>query len=107
MRPSIARSGPRSCPSVRLPAHRRDRALGFIGALNVGDQQRLRAKVEHDPENPEIVVTVRGVGFRFGELENISVEGGELLGLDGAQGDRPRPVEPGDVLAAASHRPDW
>lgn len=28
--------------------------------------QRLRAKVEHDPENPEIVVTVRGVGYRAG-----------------------------------------
>jgi two-component system response regulator MtrA len=29
--------------------------------------QRLRAKVENDPENPEIVVTVRGVGYRAGE----------------------------------------
>ena len=28
--------------------------------------QRLRAKVEHDPENPEIVVTVRGVGYKAG-----------------------------------------
>ncbi|MPV48875.1 MULTISPECIES: MtrAB system response regulator MtrA [unclassified Pseudactinotalea] len=28
--------------------------------------QRLRAKVERDPENPEIVVTVRGVGYRAG-----------------------------------------
>ncbi|HET6627750.1 MAG TPA: MtrAB system response regulator MtrA [Nocardioidaceae bacterium] len=28
--------------------------------------QRLRSKVEHDPENPEIVVTVRGVGYRAG-----------------------------------------
>ena len=26
--------------------------------------QRLRSKVEHDPENPEIVVTVRGVGYK-------------------------------------------
>ena len=25
--------------------------------------QRLRSKVEHDPEHPEIVVTVRGVGY--------------------------------------------
>ena len=28
--------------------------------------QRLRAKVEHDPEYPEIVVTVRGVGYKAG-----------------------------------------
>ncbi|MFC7376309.1 MtrAB system response regulator MtrA [Brachybacterium sp. GCM10030267] len=28
--------------------------------------QRLRSKVEHDPENPRIVVTVRGVGYRAG-----------------------------------------
>nr|WP_203336845.1 MtrAB system response regulator MtrA [Nocardioides sp. DJM-14] len=28
--------------------------------------QRLRSKVEHDPENPEIVVTVRGVGYKIG-----------------------------------------
>lgn len=29
--------------------------------------QRLRAKVEHDPENPEVVLTVRGVGYRAGK----------------------------------------
>lgn len=28
--------------------------------------QRLRAKVEHDPENPKIVMTVRGVGYKAG-----------------------------------------
>lgn len=28
--------------------------------------QRLRAKVEHDPDNPKIVTTVRGVGYRAG-----------------------------------------
>ncbi|MCW2854863.1 MAG: response regulator transcription factor [Marmoricola sp.] len=28
--------------------------------------QRLRAKVEHDPENPSIVMTVRGVGYKAG-----------------------------------------
>ena len=28
--------------------------------------QRLRSKVEHDPENPEVVLTVRGVGYRAG-----------------------------------------
>ena len=31
--------------------------------------QRLRSKVEHDPENPEIVVTVRGVGYRAGKTQ--------------------------------------
>ncbi|MDQ7993969.1 MAG: response regulator transcription factor, partial [Propionicimonas sp.] len=29
--------------------------------------QRLRSKVERDPERPEIIVTVRGVGYRAGE----------------------------------------
>lgn len=29
--------------------------------------QRLRSKIEKDPERPEIVVTVRGVGYRAGE----------------------------------------
>ncbi len=29
--------------------------------------QRLRSKIEVDPERPEIVVTVRGVGYRAGE----------------------------------------
>ncbi|WP_394262715.1 MtrAB system response regulator MtrA [Trueperella sp.] len=28
--------------------------------------QRLRSKVEKDPENPEVVLTVRGVGYRAG-----------------------------------------
>jgi two-component system response regulator MtrA len=29
--------------------------------------QRLRSKIEHDPENPEVVVTVRGVGYKAGK----------------------------------------
>lgn len=28
--------------------------------------QRLRAKVEQDPDHPKIVTTVRGVGYRAG-----------------------------------------
>jgi two-component system response regulator MtrA len=30
--------------------------------------QRLRAKVEHDPDHPRIVMTVRGVGYRAGAV---------------------------------------
>lgn len=30
--------------------------------------QRLRAKIETDPERPEVVVTIRGVGYRAGPL---------------------------------------
>ncbi|MFT3872760.1 MAG: MtrAB system response regulator MtrA [Nocardioides sp.] len=28
--------------------------------------QRLRSKIEHDPESPEVVITVRGVGYKAG-----------------------------------------
>ena len=31
--------------------------------------QRLRSKVEHDPEHPAIVMTVRGVGYKAGVLD--------------------------------------
>jgi two-component system response regulator MtrA len=31
--------------------------------------QRLRSKIERDPEHPEIVVTVRGIGYKAGETE--------------------------------------
>ncbi|MDO4888444.1 MAG: MtrAB system response regulator MtrA [Actinomycetaceae bacterium] len=31
--------------------------------------QRLRAKVEHDPDNPEVILTVRGVGYRAGAVQ--------------------------------------
>ncbi|WP_216448064.1 MtrAB system response regulator MtrA [Arcanobacterium phocae] len=31
--------------------------------------QRLRAKVERDPDNPDVVLTVRGVGYRAGSVK--------------------------------------
>jgi two-component system response regulator MtrA len=30
--------------------------------------QRLRSKIEHDAEHPEIVVTIRGVGYKAGVM---------------------------------------
>lgn len=36
--------------------------------------QRLRAKVEHDPENPTIVLTVRGVGYKAGLADGSGAE---------------------------------
>jgi two-component system response regulator MtrA len=39
--------------------------------------QRLRAKIEHDPENPTIVVTVRGVGYKAGSPTADGGPGGE------------------------------
>jgi len=40
--------------------HAADTRLGNVHV------QRLRSKIEKDPENPEIVVTVRGVGYKAG-----------------------------------------
>lgn len=31
--------------------------------------QRLRSKVEKDPDNPEVVLTIRGVGYRAGAVQ--------------------------------------
>jgi two-component system response regulator MtrA len=61
---------------ARKPRHvfTRDQLLEQVwGYRHVADTrlvnvhvQRLRAKVERDPEHPEIVVTVRGVGYKAG-----------------------------------------
>jgi two-component system response regulator MtrA len=61
---------------ARKPRHvfSRDQLLEQVwGYRHVADTrlvnvhvQRLRAKVEHDPEHPEVVVTVRGVGYKAG-----------------------------------------
>ena len=40
-------------------------ALYVPGLLNV-HVQRLRAKVEEDADNPQVVLTVRGVGYKAG-----------------------------------------
>lgn len=32
--------------------------------------QRLRSKVEHNPENPAIIITVRGVGYKVGPVSS-------------------------------------
>jgi two-component system, OmpR family, response regulator MtrA len=33
--------------------------------------QRLRSKIERDPEHPEIVVTVRGIGYKAGDAVQV------------------------------------
>ena len=37
--------------------------------------QRLRSKIETDPERPEIVITVRGIGYRAGDPQRPGADG--------------------------------
>jgi two-component system response regulator MtrA len=37
--------------------------------------QRLRSKIEKDPERPEIVITVRGVGYKAGPVQTVGSQG--------------------------------
>src|SRR5487761_1576806 len=62
--------------------------------------QRLRAKIEKDPEHPEIVVTVRGVGYRAGPG---SPRGGPGNATDGSEhgGSRGKQGGPGRCPMAA------
>lgn len=53
----------------------RDRILTDVWGYQATDDtrlvnvhiQRLRSKIEHDPENPELILTVRGVGYKAAE----------------------------------------
>lgn len=55
--------------------HAREELLESVwGYRNASDSrlvnvhvQRLRSKIERDPENPEIILTVRGVGYKTGK----------------------------------------
>ena len=57
--------------------HSREELLESVwGYRNASDTRlvnvhvlRLRSKIEHDPENPEIILTVRGVGYKTGKSE--------------------------------------
>jgi two-component system response regulator MtrA len=41
-------------------------ATGDSRLINV-HVQRLRAKIERDPEHPQIVITVRGISYKSGD----------------------------------------
>ena len=71
--------------------------------------QRLRSKVERDPERPEVVLTVRGVGYKAGPAVTRASRPTALSGDRGLApaGPRPeprRPVRPATIGAAARPR---
>lgn len=61
--------------------------------------QRLRAKIERDPENPRFVLTVRGVGYRAGSADaaeaGATLEAAPVPPVLGADRVAPEPPRPG------------
>jgi DNA-binding response OmpR family regulator len=37
--------------------------------------RRLREKIEQDPSDPQLVITVRGTGYRFAKAAELAREG--------------------------------
>ena len=62
--------------------------------------QRLRAKIERDPEKPEVVLTVRGVGYKAGP----AVTRGTVAAVTRTDAPRQRRRRPGAAGAAAPSR---
>lgn len=61
--------------------------------------QRLRSKIERDPEQPDVVVTVRGVGYKAGT--SLRAAGSADAGPDqAADGAGPHPSGPGAAPAS-------
>jgi len=57
--------------------------------------RRLRAKIEHDPQQPSLVMTVRGVGYRFDAPPSNAYRHRSLIPVGGAE---PEPGEDGTVV---------
>ena len=50
-------------------------AIGWQDAATVTEHvRRLRRKIEPDPDNPRVLQTVRGVGYRFERAGEVRVE---------------------------------
>ncbi len=52
---------------TRWPAHRPRLGSDYFGDTKTLDVhvKRLRSKIEEDPSDPRLLVTVRGLGYRF------------------------------------------